>query len=125
MIMIPILDPDYRYRPTKTMSPVGKDREHAPGLSVCLYGLSVVIRLVCYGFRACRNTFTTGCAKNIPDPTSCHDGHYDLSVTVPSRRGFITDSAFSCTFFHDPMTFATNPRVVGSVTGSAPVEHLH
>ena len=41
MIWIPILDPDYRYRPTKTISPLGKGREHAPGLSVCLYGLSV------------------------------------------------------------------------------------
>ena len=38
---IPILDPNYRYQPTKTISPVGKGREHAPGLSVCLYGLSV------------------------------------------------------------------------------------
>ena len=38
---------------------------------------------------------------------------------------FITDSAFSRYFFYDPTTFATDPRVVGSVTGSAPVEHLH
>ena len=28
-------------RPTKTISPIGKGREHPPGLSVCLYGLSV------------------------------------------------------------------------------------
>ena len=41
MIWITILDPDYRYRPSKTISPVGKGREHVPGLSVCLYGLSV------------------------------------------------------------------------------------
>ena len=40
VIWIPILDPDYKYRPTKTISPVGKGREHAPGLSVCLYSLS-------------------------------------------------------------------------------------
>ena len=33
-------------------------------------------------------------------------------------RDFITDSAFSRTFSHDPRTFATNPRVVESVTGS-------
>ena len=39
MIWIPILDPD----PKKTISPVGKGREHAPGLSVCLYGLSVCV----------------------------------------------------------------------------------
>ena len=47
MIWIPILDPDHRYRPTKTISPVVQDREHSPGLSVCLYSLSVLIRLVC------------------------------------------------------------------------------
>ena len=41
VIWIPNLDPDSRYRPTKTISPAGKGREHAPGLSVCLYGLSV------------------------------------------------------------------------------------
>ena len=41
MIWIPILDPDYRYPPTKTISSVEKGREGAPGLSVCLYGVSV------------------------------------------------------------------------------------
>ena len=41
MIWIPILDPDYRYQPTKIISPFGKDQEHAPGLFVCLYGLSI------------------------------------------------------------------------------------
>ena len=41
MISIPILDPDSRYQPTKTISPVVKGWEHVPGLSVCLYGLSV------------------------------------------------------------------------------------
>ena len=35
------MDPDSGSRPTKTISPVGKGREHVPGLSVCLYGLSV------------------------------------------------------------------------------------
>ena len=67
----------------------------------------------------------TGRAKNFPDPTSCHDGHYDLSVTYRPVGDFITDSAFLCAFSHDPTTFATDPRVVRSVTGSAPVEHLH
>ena len=38
---------------------------------------------------------------------------------------FITDSAFLCAFSHNPMTFATDHRVVGSVTGWAPVEHPH
>ena len=41
VIWIPILDPNYRYRPTKTISPVGKGQEHAPGLSVSLYSLYV------------------------------------------------------------------------------------
>ena len=40
VIWILILDPDYRYQLKKTISPVGKGWEHAPGLSVCLYGLS-------------------------------------------------------------------------------------
>ena len=35
------MDPDYRYRPTKSISPVGMGREHAPALSVYLCGLSV------------------------------------------------------------------------------------
>ena len=57
----------------------------------------------------------TGRAKNVPDPTSCWDGHYDLSVIEPSCRGFSPD----------PTIFATDPRVVESVAGSALVEHLH
>ena len=28
-------------------------------------------------------------------------------------------------FFYDPMTFRTDLKVIGSDTGSAPVEHLH
>ena len=36
-----MLDPDYRYQSTKTISPFGKGQEHAPSLSACLYGLSV------------------------------------------------------------------------------------
>ena len=119
MIWIPILDPDSRYRSTKTISPIGKGREHAPGWSVCLYGLSVCDLACLLGSRACRNTSTTRLAKYVPDPTSCCDGHYNPSVTIPSCRGFHNP------FAHEPTTFATDPRVVGSVTGSAPVEHLH
>ena len=73
------MDPNSGYQPTKTISPVGKGQEHAPGLSVftaCLF--------VMQGFRVCHNTSMTGLAKNVPDPTSCHDGHYNLSITVPS-----------------------------------------
>ena len=39
-------------------------------------------------------------------------------------RDFTTDSPFLRIFSHDPTTFATDPRVVGSVTGAAQVEHL-
>ena len=35
------MDPDFGSRPTNTISPAVKGREYAPGLSVCLYGLSV------------------------------------------------------------------------------------
>ena len=38
---------------------------------------------------------------------------------------FITDPAFSQAFSHDSTTSATNPRVIGLVAGSDPVEHLH
>ena len=82
VIWIPILDHDYRYRPTKTVSPVGRGREHAPGLSVftaCLLsGLSV------RGLRLVVVLLGLAVQRNIPYPTSCQDGHYVLSVSVPS-----------------------------------------
>ena len=62
----------------------------------------------------------TGRAKKVPNPKACWDGHYDLYVTLPSCRGF-----HNRLFFYDPTTFATDPRVIGSVTGSVPVETLH
>ena len=40
-IWIMILDYNSGYQPTKTIGPVGKGREHFPGLSVCLYDFSV------------------------------------------------------------------------------------
>ena len=100
VIWIPILDPDSRYRPTKTICPVSKGREHTPSLSVCLYGLSVCDPACLLGFRACRSTSTTGHAKNVPNPTSCWDTHHVLSVTIPTHRDFITDSAFLYAFSH-------------------------
>ena len=39
--------------------------------------------------------------------------------------GFLTDYGFSCPFFYDSTTFTTDLRVVGSVAGSAQVEHPH
>ena len=56
----------------------------------------------------------TGHAKKVPNPTACRD-----------VGDFITDSLFSYHFFYDSVTFATDPRVVGSVTGSVPVETVH
>ena len=35
------MDSDYGYRPPKSISLVVMGREHGPGLSVCLYCLSV------------------------------------------------------------------------------------
>ena len=67
----------------------------------------------------------TGHTKKDHHPTSGRDAVHVLSVTLPSCRDFIADCAFSCAFSHDSMTFATDARVLGSVTGSAPVEHLH
>ena len=83
----------------------------------CLF----VIRLVCSGFRACRRSSTTGRAKKVPDPTAYQDGHYDLSVTLPSCWGFHNRLIIFAPFFYDPTTFATDPSVIGSV----PVETLH
>ena len=82
MIWIPILDPNSRYRPTKTISPVGKGQKHAPLLSVCLYGLSV------RGLGLVIVVPSTGRAQNVPDPTSCRDVHHILSVTIPTCQGF-------------------------------------
>ena len=41
VIWIPILDPDYRHIPTKSISHISIGWEHVPSFSVCLYGLSV------------------------------------------------------------------------------------
>ena len=86
------MDPDSGSRPTKTISAVGKGREHAPGLSVCHYGLSVC-NLVCL------RSFTTGRAKKVPDATAYRDGHYNLFVTLPSRRGFHNQLIIFAPFF--------------------------
>ena len=88
LIYVPILDPDYRYRPLKTINPVGKGQKHVPSLSVCLYCLSACDLACLLGFRACHRNSTTGCPKKVPDPTACWDGHYGLSVTFQSWWGF-------------------------------------
>ena len=64
-------------------------------------------------------------AKNIPDPKSCRDAHHVLSVTIPTCPGFHTRLSILRAFSHDPTTFATDPRIIGSNTGSAPVELTH
>ena len=67
----------------------------------------------------------TGRAKNIPNPTSCWDGVHVLSVTLPSFWVFHNQLCILSRFSHNSTTFATDPRVVGLVTGSTPVEQLH
>ena len=105
MIWIPILDPDYRYRPTKTISLVGKGWEYAPGLSVCLYSLSVCDLARLLGFRACRRSSMIGRAKNVPEPMSCREGHYRLSATIPSCWGFHNRLSIFTHFFTQPYDF--------------------
>ena len=83
-----------------------------------------LLQLVCSGFRAC-STSAIVWAINVTDPTSCQGCHHILSVSVPSRRGFLNRLPIFAPFFYDPTTFTTDPRVIGSDTGSAPVEHLH
>ena len=66
---------------------------------------------------------TTGRVKNIPDPASCRLGNHGLSVTITILSGNFKLTLHFCVLFsHDPATFATDIRVVGSVVGSAPVE---
>ena len=71
-------------------------------LPACLFVLTAclfVMRLVFQGFRACRSTSATGHAKDVLDsPKSCWGSHHVLSVSVPSCRGLLTDSAFSRLF---------------------------
>ena len=55
----------------------------------------------------------TGCAKNVPDHTACQDIYYDLYLTSPSCRVFHNRLTIFAPFY--ATTFATNPRVVGSV----------
>ena len=87
----------------------------------CLFGSGLSVR----GLGFVVVVLRLAVQKNVPDPTSCRDAHQVLSVTIWTCRDFITDSAFWHAFSHNPTTFAMDPKVVGSVTGSAPVEHLH
>ena len=63
--------------------------------------------------------------KNVPNPTSCRDGVHVLSATLPSCWGFHNRLHIFPCFFSRLYDFVTDLRVVGLVTGSAPVEHLH
>ena len=49
----------------KQFSPVRNRREHGPGLSVCLYGLSLCDPACLLGVWACHTTSMTGHAKNV------------------------------------------------------------
>ena len=68
----------------------------------------------------------TGRTINFPDPTSCQGSHHILSVSVPSCRGFLNQLSSIMPFFlRSFVSFTTDPRVVGLVAGSAPVEQPH
>ena len=77
---------------------------------------------------ACHGTFLSCHEKNDPDPNSSRDLDPDKPVLSTSCQEDVTDPAILCAFFvFTPYctTFASNPSVVESVSGSVPVEHPH
>ena len=82
-------------------------------LSACLFVFMAclfVIWLVCEGFGACHKSSTTGLAKKVPDPMACQDGHYDLSVTSLSCRGFHNQLTIFPPFFLRSYDFCNQPK---------------
>ena len=66
--------------------------------------------------------------ENDPDPESGQDLDSDKPVCSTSCQEDVTTHHFCvpfCGFVPDSTTFATNPRVVESVTGSVQVEYRH
>ena len=66
--------------------------------------------------------------ENDPDPKSSWDLHQNKPVYFISCQKDVTKPVFLlafCCFCPNSTTFATNPRVVESVTGSIPAEHAH
>ena len=86
-------------------------------------------QLVCKGFIACPGSFPSCREENDPDSKSGWDLNPDKPECSTSCWEDVTDPSFSRAFFvvfvPDSTTFATDPRVIESITGSFPVEHPH
>ena len=80
----PIQDPNPEKQSVLSERVGNMDQAYLFVFMACLF----VIRLVCYGFSACRSNSTTVRVKNAANPTFCRAGHYVLSVNVPSYRGY-------------------------------------
>ena len=66
--------------------------------------------------------------ENHPSSKSGRDLDPDRLGCTMSCRGDVTDPTFSCflsDFVLNSPTFVTDPRVIESVIGSAPIEHPH
>ena len=98
VIWILILDPDYT-DPQKQSVLLGRVGNMLPACLFVFTACLFVMRLACYGFSVCCNSSMTDHAKNVPDPMSCHDGHYDLSVTLLSCWGFHNRLSIFARFF--------------------------
>ena len=123
VIWIPILDPDYEYRPQKSISLVMMGCGRGPGLSVCLYSLSVydaacLLGLVILLLRLIMQKTSPTLHLVGVVITDCREVYRLVRV-------FLTNSAFLCLSFYIPTSFTTDPTVVGSVVGLAPVEDPH
>ena len=99
--------------------------DNAPGLSVCLYSLSVCFAACRLGFKACCSTSMTDHGEN--DPTPCWLGHHGLSVTILSCRGNFKPTMHFHVLFPKTLQLLqpSLESFVGSVVGSAPVEQPH
>ena len=69
---------------------------------------------------ACPGSFLSCPGENYPNPKFGQDLDPDKPGCTTSCREDETNPAFSCTFFgFVSLTFATDPRVVESIIGSA------
>ena len=115
---IPTLEPDSRI----FVSPVG---EVWRTLKSCLFVSTTcwgLLWLVCKGFTACHSSFPSCCKENHPDTKSGRDLDPDKPVCAMYCLGDVTNPTFLHAFLWflspDFPTFATDPRVIESVTGT-------
>ena len=82
-----------------------------------------LIWLVCQGFADCFGSFLSNHGEKHPDPKSGRDlMYYVLSGRCNGPKLFLH---FFLSFGHQSKTFATDPRFVELVIGSAQVLHPH